>query len=230
MGDPVFPPGNFTIWPLTRTGAITFDTLVLIIALILWFVSRRIYRRERLLATCQHLTDGVVSQYKLWGFWVCGVDSIRIADGQVTLNRLRGNCCCSLQDITFPVSSLVDLQLKRKGVFPLGIIWAFLISCLCGMWLHFIPCIWWSCDWGYYDGQGVRGGIWFITWPVLFFVYLLLYAVLELEVSVQDGSRRTKYRLAVADGSGRRVSNLAACHQLETLRQLAEMRSDKPIS
>lgn len=57
MGDPVFPPGNFTIWPLTRTGAITFDTLVLIIALILWFVSRRIYRRERLLATCQHLTD-----------------------------------------------------------------------------------------------------------------------------------------------------------------------------
>jgi len=48
--------------------------------------------------------QGVVSQYKLWGFWVCGVDSIRIADGQVTLNRLRGNCCCSLQGMSASLS------------------------------------------------------------------------------------------------------------------------------
>ena len=33
-----------------------------------------------------------------------------------------------------------------------------------GFWIatavHFIPCFIWTCDWGYYDGQGVRGGIW----------------------------------------------------------------------
>jgi len=28
------------------------------------------------------------------------------------------------------------------------------VGCLIGTWFHFIPCIWWTCDWGYYDGQG----------------------------------------------------------------------------
>ena len=39
---------------------------------------------------------------------------------------------------------------------------AILIGVFGGMWLHFVPCIWWTCDWGPYDGQGVRGGIWLI--------------------------------------------------------------------
>jgi len=42
-----------------------------------------------------------------------------------------------------------------------------IIGVLGGMWLHFIPCIWWTCDWGRYDGQGVRGGIWFASGAVL---------------------------------------------------------------
>ena len=29
---------------------------------------------------------------------------------------------------------------------------ALLLGCLIGMFLHFIPCIWWTCDWGEYDG------------------------------------------------------------------------------
>ena len=37
-----------------------------------------------------------------------------------------------------------------------------------GLWIgfaaHFIPCIWWTCDWGYYDGKAIRGGIWFGVW------------------------------------------------------------------
>ena len=28
----------------------------------------------------------------------------------------------------------------------------FWIGCLGGIWLHFIPCIWWTCDWGLHDG------------------------------------------------------------------------------
>ena len=42
--------------------------------------------------------------------------------------------------------------------------WPILIGLLFSLWLHFIPCIFWTCDWGPYDGAGVRGGIWFIVW------------------------------------------------------------------
>ena len=41
------------------------------------------------------------------------------------------------------------------------------IGLLFGLWLHFIPCIWWTCDWGDHDGAGIRGGIWFITWGIV---------------------------------------------------------------
>ena len=46
----------------------------------------------------------------------------------------------------------------RMCAFPV------LAGCLAGLWLHFVPCIWWTCDWGPHDGEGVRGGIWFVTW------------------------------------------------------------------
>ena len=28
----------------------------------------------------------------------------------------------------------------------------FFFSFWLGFFLHFVPCIWWSCDWGFYDG------------------------------------------------------------------------------
>ncbi|KAL1503126.1 hypothetical protein AB1Y20_011189 [Prymnesium parvum] len=42
-----------------------------------------------------------------------------------------------------------------------------LLGLLCGVWLHFVPCIWWTCDWGEHDGQAVRGGLWFATWALV---------------------------------------------------------------
>ena len=39
-----------------------------------------------------------------------------------------------------------------------------IVGCVAGLFLHFIPCIWWTCDWGEHDGESIRGGIWFITW------------------------------------------------------------------
>ena len=41
------------------------------------------------------------------------------------------------------------------------------VGCLAGLWLHFIPCFWWTCDWGVNDGEGVRGGIWFGVWIIV---------------------------------------------------------------
>jgi len=36
------------------------------------------------------------------------------------------------------------------------------VGALGGIWVHFIPCIWWACDWGPYDGEAVSGGIMFV--------------------------------------------------------------------
>ena len=48
-----------------------------------------------------------------------------------------------------------------------------------GLWastvLHFMPCIWWSCDWGYYDGAAIRGGLWFGGWAIAYGVFTWYY-------------------------------------------------------
>ena len=45
-----------------------------------------------------------------------------------------------------------------------------------GLFVHFIPCIWWTCDWGYYDGYGIRGGIWFTVWGAASGVFYWYYS------------------------------------------------------
>lgn len=50
--------------------------------------------------------------------------------------------------------------------------WPILNGLAISLYLHFIPCIWWTCDWGPHDGEGVRGGIWFGVW---FFYVLVCY-------------------------------------------------------
>ena len=42
----------------------------------------------------------------------------------------------------------------------------FWVACLIGIWVHFVPCLWWTCDWGDGDREGIRGAIWFGLWIV----------------------------------------------------------------
>ena len=80
--------------------------------------------------------------------------------------------------------------LPRSRQCPWSCIQPVLVGLLIGLFIHFIPCIWWTCvqqhprvpparplswpparahrcDWGEHDGAAVRGGIWFITWAVV---------------------------------------------------------------
>lgn len=43
-----FPPANFSIWPLTRIGAITIDILILIVAILLWVIPRKVFSEKNL--------------------------------------------------------------------------------------------------------------------------------------------------------------------------------------
>ena len=50
---------------------------------------------------------------------------------------------------------------------------AVLVGLVVSLWLHFIPCIFWTCDWGASDGQGVRGAIWFGAWGLIAGAYVV---------------------------------------------------------
>ena len=60
-------------------------------------------------------------------------------------------CCCKVHR-----NPLGLLTVQAIGV-------GFAVS----IFVHFIPCIWWTCDWGPSDGEGIRGGIWFILWALI---------------------------------------------------------------
>ncbi|XP_067934134.1 uncharacterized protein [Watersipora subatra] len=228
--DVAFPPGNFQIWPATRVGALTIDILLLITFLLLWFIPRKVYNTDGLVLNDEDDTpNGIVNQFKMWGFWVSGFDAVYVKEGQVTVVKRRGMGCCSEKVDQFPKESVVTLTLKKRKFFSLGIVWAFFISCLGGIWIHFIPCIWWTCDWGYFDGQGFRGGLWFTTWGILCFALILFYPIVELELTVRPNtnSQKTKvYTLAVAEGSARSIDDEVAIHDLQTLRELLGVQTD----
>ena len=82
-------------------------------------------------------------------------------------------------------------------------LWAFSVACLVGMWVHFIPCIWWTCDWGDNDGEGVRGAIWFILWGVGTVVLLLLVrqpAIHILHRESLESGEKSQYITHNSDG------------------------------
>ena len=88
---------------------------------------------------------------------------------------------------------------NSKGTDFLGTFW---FGCFIGLWIHFIPCAWWTCDWGEYDGAGVRGGIWFVLWAIVSGVSCCRKAALKcISISI-EGSKTIR----VATGPGTAVS------------------------
>jgi hypothetical protein len=65
------------------------------------------------------------------------------------------------------VAELFKLSIFTKLPVCLGVLFHPFPTGVTSLWVHFIPCFWWSCDWGEYDGAAIRGGIWFILWFVV---------------------------------------------------------------
>lgn len=77
---------------------------------------------------------------------------------------------CGFRQDTKISSTSQSLQIKqqRSRDFIYTIFFgSTLNACLVGLYVHFIPCIWWTCDWGDNDGEGIRGAIWFTIWIIL---------------------------------------------------------------
>lgn len=55
-----------------------------------------------------------------------------------------------------------------------------------------IPCAWWTCDWGEYDGAGIRGGIWLLGGAIaaFFLCKRLSRPCVVLECTDDEGNAR----------------------------------------
>jgi hypothetical protein len=65
---------------------------------------------------------------------------------------------------------------------------AFGVGCVAGIFVHFLPCVVWSCDWGPGDKEGIRGAIWFSLWPLVT-VLLLLFRERGMSVRLTSEDR-----------------------------------------
>lgn len=98
-----------------------------------------------------------------WDEWPQTRTAALVFDGLVALIALASLVVPCLRRYVCPPCSKCG---KRDGCCQRFIL-PILIGLLCGVWLHFIPCIWWTCDWGEHDGQAIRGAIWFVTWGIV---------------------------------------------------------------
>ena len=67
---------------------------------------------------------------------------------------------------------------KQRTSFPaffwlLAILQAVALAGLISFWLHFVPCLWLSCDLGPEDDGTLRGLLWFVGWPAVTVLLLL---------------------------------------------------------
>ena len=77
--------------------------------------------------------------------------------------------------ITFPflILPLLFLRFERetknkKLYYSSLIIQTFIMSCLVGFWIHFIPCFWLTCDGSQNDNIQFRGILWICSWGISF--------------------------------------------------------------
>jgi len=79
--------------------------------------------------------------------------------------RIGGLICFGLGALFFSFRPCRKKLRKsnRKNV----ILFPIVFGCIFGCWLHFFPCIWWTCDHTFTDGAGVRMAIWLVSWLLL---------------------------------------------------------------
>ena len=162
--------------------------------------------------------DECTAIYTEFWFWPCGKDTVTFYEKdaatfvKMTQERTNFCCCCCLTCIkkssiatherTYRSEnvSCVEPDYRRcqwcsvsqngLGYFCYNFLLGLFIGCASGLWLHFWPCIWWTCDWGEHDGQGVRGGIWFITWAIV--STILWFSPVNEGIIIRDTERSSE--------------------------------------
>ena len=194
-----WPAADWDVWPDTRATALLFDLFVLICLAVPFVLTRS--RGSALFAT----------RDVRWGFLVNGWTTLHhdAAAGELVHTRLAPPACCCCVPLGWWTRATVTrvrvADVARVSLAPpraasdreTPCMTPAIIAggCILGLWLHFVPCIWWTCDWGPHDGEGVRGGIWFLGWP------FLSLALWRHDAAAREGRPRGAITVTGRDGS-----------------------------
>ena len=177
------PSGTADDWPGTRLGALFFNLAVTIAVGIHLCLQREEEDDETtpVIAGTEAAECLSSARFMRYTFWPCGRDVLTLQRGELFLEKRRSAlfcCCCPWCECKgveqLPLDDQTTITSGCQPFHVLEIPSAVLGGCVAGLYLHFWPCLWWSCDWGEHDCEGVRGAIWFTTWVVFACVMLCL--------------------------------------------------------
>jgi hypothetical protein len=204
-----FAPTDFDDWPSTRIAALVYDVILLIAFIVGYFRWRGKLRVAQQRTQALIPNDGQAPAtsaqhfvpFYLFGFWPAGYDLADIRRGEdavVVVRHRQTLLCCCWDRWTEPrqveLVRLHQIQRTRLEIQPVlqsaefvgyfGL--CFLLGCAIGLFVHFIPCLWWTCDWGPHDGAAIRGAIWFTVWGIVTTLLLCFLRRPALMFEVQD--------------------------------------------
>lgn len=181
--DPYWAPTNFTDWNMYRVAGLA-SFILWYIAVILWVAvglvrcgkKKEKFKKEEKESGYEVVSASTVC---LFGFIPVGTQFVSKStkdSSQLKVTKFR--CCCCTKVIHFKLDES-KITVEYRFCNALSILMAIVFGFLFAFFLHFLPCIWWTCDMGYYDGEQVRGYIWFVGWPCFSIFFLLLGALFQ---------------------------------------------------
>eukprot|EP01006_Ploeotia_vitrea_P019661 TRINITY_DN51886_c0_g1_i1.p1 TRINITY_DN51886_c0_g1~~TRINITY_DN51886_c0_g1_i1.p1 ORF type:complete len:217 (+),score=13.29 TRINITY_DN51886_c0_g1_i1:44-694(+) len=213
----LWPAADWDDWPVTRVGGLVFDLTVMLLVIIWMFLQQRAQGNSKDKSNPAE-TACWPTRY-MWGFFPIGADVVQYAEGVLTFSKYRSFTT------THSHVNAVAVEGVSLGRFPftvLNVFLALVLSCGFGLFLHFICCIWWTCDWSEHDGAGVRGGIWFITWGLTFVGMMVLTRAhcAVVTVTPQAGQDTKLFHLAGGQDTVQKILKItrtATQHDNETV-------------
>lgn len=199
-------------WTTTQIGALVVNLIVLVVVLATTLLTHLRLRKIRTSAAAAAPFTVIIPVY-LWKWWLFGAEIVRTINNEdggegvgvtgLEIDHVRfafAQVWCSCCANGFPRSSSPMVHLKGEisisdhGAYrsPLTcgeICFIILQGCLWGIWLHFLPCLKWTCDWGEGDEEGIRGAIWFISWAVISILLACLPFFRPLLLELQTSER-----------------------------------------
>ena len=160
----VWPSSDFSDWPDTRISALLFNLVLTMI--FASYVARMRFCRNQFLVRHR---DALVKHLYYLHIWPRGLFGIS-QDDSGSIHVMQVSLCGCRKDFELDSRKLksVTISSRRNHDVAYAIVFGAIVnSCLVGLYAHFVPCLWWTCDWGDHDGEGVRGAIWFTLWALL---------------------------------------------------------------
>jgi len=170
-------------WNQLQYISVIFDGIS-IVGILIIFLVKHFNLKAYVMSQTENKGSKVIGKvYRFWHFWSSDAhlltkqsiehmseneqikDNHRVEHFQKLEFEEKGMMCSSTT--TFDIEGL-KIEEGYQFFTAAYVSISFFVSCYIGVFIHFLPCFTWTCDWSTTDNAGVRGGIWFGLWGIIF--------------------------------------------------------------